>query len=125
MTPINWEDYPDFHRYEFECSETGECDMDPDFMRKLQILRTRYGKPIIPNSGYRSPNHSLERGKDRPGAHAQGCAVDVPVSNPDAHHIVRLAMELGFNGIGVSQKSGGPRYIHLDTWSFRRAIWSY
>lgn len=122
---INWDDYPNFSEHEFTCSETGECDMDPAFMSKLQQLRTELGKPINPSSGYRSPSHSAERKKDQPGAHPRGCAVDFPVRNPDAHKVVELALKLGFTGIGISQKPGRPRYIHLDTWAVRKAIWSY
>ena len=121
---MNWKDYPNFTKSEFDCKETGENDMTQDFMALLQKLRTCYGKPMIISSGYRSPNHSIERRKAQPGAHSQGIACDIAVSGADAHRMVQLAMELGFNGIGVSQKATGARFIHLDI-APRRAIWSY
>jgi zinc D-Ala-D-Ala carboxypeptidase len=121
---MNWRDYPNFSKSEFDCKETGENGMTPDFMAMLQKLRTRYGKPMIITSGYRSPRHSIERRKAQPGTHAQGIACDIGVSGADAQMIVMLALELGFTGIGVSQKNGSPRFIHLDT-APRRAIWSY
>lgn len=121
---MNWSDYPNFTKAEFDCKETGENRMQPAFMVLLQRLRTRYGKPMIITSGYRSPRHSIEARKAQPGAHAQGIACDVAVSGEDALTIVAMALDLGFSGIGVSQKAGGPRFIHLDT-APRRAIWSY
>jgi hypothetical protein len=55
--------------------------------------------------------------------HSTGLACDVGVQGADAHEILRLAMHLGFTGIGVQQKGAG-RFIHLD---LRQAptVWSY
>lgn len=121
---INWQNYPNFSPDELRCKETGELAMDADFMDRLQSLRTEFGKPMAITSGFRSAKHSAERKKAKPGAHAQGKAVDVAVMGEDALELVRLALSFGFTGIGVSQKAGGARYIHLDT-APRKAIWSY
>ena len=50
----DWDRYPNFSRDEFECSHTGECDMDAEFMDALQELRDQFG-PMRITSGYRSP----------------------------------------------------------------------
>ncbi len=121
---MNWQDYPNFSKAEFDCKETSENAMQPEFMVLLQQLRNRYGKPIVITSGYRSSRHSIEARKVQLGAHAQGIACDVAVSGADAQMLVKLALDLGFTGIGVSQKSGASRFIHLDI-APRRAIWSY
>ena len=57
---MNWSDYPNFSKREFDCKETGLNDMQPEFMRKLQELRDLYGKPMKITSGYRSKFHSAE-----------------------------------------------------------------
>jgi zinc D-Ala-D-Ala carboxypeptidase len=121
---VDWSQYPNFSKSEFRCKETGENGMQPEFMALLQQLRNRYGKPMLISSGYRSPRHSIEARKAQAGTHAQGIACDVAVSGADAQLLVKLALDLGFTGIGVSQKAGGARFIHLDT-APRRAIWSY
>lgn len=123
---MNWSDYPNFSRSEFECSETGECEMNPDFMKRLQALRTAYGKPMIITSGYRSKRHSIEAAKDKPGAHTTGRACDVAVSGGDAYRLLALAIDYGFCRIGINQKGEG-RFLHLDdNVSFPNpVIWSY
>ena len=46
---MDWSRYPNFSREEFECSATGYCDMNEDFMEQVQILREVYGKPMTVN----------------------------------------------------------------------------
>ena len=121
----DWSLYPNFSKAEFDCKETGENDMRQEFMQALQALRTAYGAPMVITSGYRSARHSIEARKDKPGAHESGMACDVSVG-PGArtYDLVRLAILHGFTGIGVSQKNGLPRFIHLDMLP-RKAVWSY
>lgn len=116
----NWNKYPNFTKSEFDCQETGENEMSPRFMDLLQLLRTRYGKPMKITSGYRSPKHSIERKKVKPGTHAQGIAADIYCVGPDKYRLVKLALELGFTGIGVDKS-----FIHLDVSKERCAIWGY
>lgn len=123
---INWDDYPNFSKGEFDCSHTGENAMQPEFMTKLQALRTLYGKPMVVNSGYRSVDHPLEAKKAVKGTHTKGIAADIACNGQEAYKIVHLAMNLGFTGIGVAQK-GDLRFVHLDTWEEypRPNMWSY
>lgn len=132
---MDWSKYPNFSREEFECSATGFCDMDPEFMEQMQILREIYGKPMVITSGYRDAiEHPIEANKTRPGAHAYGVAADIKVAYSDAHELLHCAIELNvFNGIGIAQK-GDPdkRFIHLDMATsemldggLRPTIWSY
>lgn len=123
---MDWSKYPNFDETEFRCSETGECRMSADFMRRLQALRDEYGKPLTITSGYRSPNHSIEASKQQPGVHTRGLACDVGVSGHDAYEILKLALKHGFTGIGIKQKGSG-RFLHLDTFTGgpRPNIWSY
>lgn len=127
---MNWNDYPNFTKSEFDCKETGENEMTPDFMQKLQTLRSAYGKPMRVTSGFRSVEHSIESKKRRPGAHTTGQAVDIAVDRTDAFNLLKLAIAFGFTGIGVKQK-GRSRFIHLDTIApnkngfIRPTIWSY
>ena len=122
----NWEKYPNFSEREFDCSHTGRNEMKPEFMDNIQAMRTELGRPMIVNSGYRSPHHPIEAAKeDGPGPHSTGLAADFKVgAGWDVYEFVELAFKHGFTGIGVSQREGKPRFVHLDRLN-RRAIWSY
>ena len=123
---MDWKFYPNFKAEEFNCSHCGDNKMTPEFMGKLQALRTAYGKPMRVTSGYRCPEHPIEAKKAKPGAHASGCACDIGIDGADAHRLLKLAFAAGFTGIGVQQKGSG-RFIHLDTLEggLRPNVWSY
>jgi uncharacterized protein YcbK (DUF882 family) len=126
---MDWAKYPNFAEYEFTCKHTGKNGMQEGFMDRLQALRTAYGKPMKVTSGYRDRSHPMEAVKAVPGAHSSGQAVDLAVGGQDALKIIRLALDLGFTGVGVNQKGFG-RFIHLDDLPAggrlpRPAIWSY
>ena len=126
---VNWENYPNFKKEEFDCKHSGKNEMKADFMEKLQQLRTAYGKPMRITSGFRDSTHPIEAKKARAGAHASGKAADIGVDREDAYTLLKMALEIGFTGIGIQQKGGG-RFIHLDTIEngpefLRPTIWSY
>ena len=54
-------DFKYFKLEDFNCQETGENEMSRDFIHKLDELREACGFPFIITSGYRSPNHSIEK----------------------------------------------------------------
>lgn len=125
---MDWSRWPNFSPEEFRCKHTGKLHMHAGFMDRLQKLRTAYGKPMRITSGYRAPEHPIEAAKAKPGTHASGRACDIGVQGADAVELVRIALQLGFTGIGVQQKGTG-RFIHLDDlppgeWP-RPTIWSY
>lgn len=126
---MDWTRWPNFSESEFRCSHTGKCRMHAGFLDRLQKLRTAYGKPLTVTSGYRDETHPIEARKSAPGAHNTGRAADLAVSRGDAYEVLRLALELGFTGIGVAQKGDG-RFIHLDDLPagdghLRPTVWSY
>ena len=126
---LNWNAYPNFSAHEFDCSHTGRNKMHPDFMRRLQNIRTDFGKAMVVTSGYRSPKHPIEARKSEPGAHASGRAADIAVYGGDAYRVIELALKHGMTGIGVQQK-GDKRFIHLDDLEHadnrpRPWVWSY
>jgi uncharacterized protein YcbK (DUF882 family) len=95
---------------EFNCQETNENEMNPEFLRKLDLLREACGFPFVITSGFRSPNHTIERAKRKPGTHAQGIAADIKaISGAEKHKIIEQALALGLGGIGVART-----FIHVD-----------
>ena len=55
----------------------------------LEVLRESYGKPIIINSGYRSPQLNKKIGGVPTSNHLTGCAVDIRVA--DMEQLIRYA----------------------------------
>ena len=106
---------------DFNCQETGENEMCPDFLQKLDALREVCGFPFIITSGYRSPNHSIEAKKAKPGTHSQGIAADIKVvGGAQRMAIIRNASIMGFNGIGVAKG-----FVHVDTRETTPVAWKY
>jgi len=95
--------------------------MDPGFLEMLDELRHRCDFPFVINSGYRSPEHSIENKKEKPGTHAQGIAADVRVfSGLQKHILLKEAFDMGFTGIGIANT-----YIHIDTRDSTPVVWTY
>ena len=106
---------------EFNCQYTGNNEMKPEFLEKLDQLRHVCAFPFVITSGYRDPSHPIEAAKEIPGRHAQGIAADISVSNGiERATIIRNAIDLGFNGIGVAKG-----FIHVDTRSLPQVVWTY
>jgi len=120
-----------FSTDELKCGGTDECDMNEDFMNKLVRLRKEFNEPMVISSGYRHLSYNQVIGGAKSSPHLYGKAVDVLVSGKAAYRLIKLSMDHGFTGIGVSQK--GPhkgRFLHLDTMDNtnihpRPWIWSY
>ena len=115
-TPESWPEgrWRNFSWREMACKHTDICDVDPDMMDTLQLLRTDINAPITISSGYRHPTHPVEAKKDKPGTHTTGKAVDIVCYGVKAHRVLELAAR-HWHGIGVKQHGPMPeRFIHLD-----------
>ena len=120
---------PYFTSEEMQCSHTGLEKMDARFMEMLTELRVAYAKPLRVTSAYRDATHPIEAKKAKPGAHATGKAADIAVERGEAYEVLKLALDIGFTGIGVAQKGSG-RFLHLDICEpedgmIRPTVWSY
>lgn len=121
----DWSIYPNFSKKEFDCSKTGKNFMQPEFMDRLQAMRTEAGFPFKITSGYRDITHPVEAAKQAPGQHNKGLAADIACDPQTAHKLVKLALKHGFTGIGISQCQGRPRFIHLDIRTTAPVFYSY
>ena len=110
-----------FNIKEFDCQETGNNEMCPYFLEKLDDLRHYCNMPFHITSGYRDPTHSIEAAKSKPGTHAQGIAADIKATNGyERFKIVEIAFRMGFTGIGVAKT-----FVHVDTRQTRPVMWTY
>lgn len=106
---------------DFNCQETGENEVSHEFIHRLDELREACGFPFIVVSGYRSKDHSIEARKQKPGTHTQGIASDIAVRGGIQRRlVVKKALELGFNGIGVAKT-----FVHVDIREGDPVMWSY
>ena len=100
--------------------------MGPKLLSMLDELREAYGHPIKITSSYRSPDHPIEAAKSSPGEHAHGAAVDiVSDSGGKTFRLVKAAIQVGFQRIGISRKKG---FIHLGIGypgAPDKTIWTY
>lgn len=103
--------------------------MAPDFVNKLDSLRTHLGFPLIVSSGYRCPEYNnLVSSTGLYGPHTTGRAVDFLVNGEKALRLLQIAANRAFTGIGINQKGNfNTRFIHLDDISQgqRPWIWTY
>jgi zinc D-Ala-D-Ala carboxypeptidase len=110
-----------FSRDEFKCSETGNNEIQDEFIHALDQLRESCGFPFAITSGYRDPSHSVEAKKEKAGQHTLGIAADIAVSGGSQRFIiVSKAMELGFSGIGVART-----FVHVDIRTSQPVLWCY
>tara|TARA_E500000318_G_scaffold57917_1_gene53650 strand:+ start:292 stop:636 length:345 start_codon:yes stop_codon:yes gene_type:complete len=106
---------------EFDCSETGENQMDEQFLEMLDVLRENCGFPFVITSGYRSIEHSIEQRKAKGGTHTQGIASDIKINDSKKRMIiVTEALRLGFTGIGIADT-----FIHVDIRETTPVMWTY
>ena len=114
--------YKYFKIEDFDCQESGNNEMKPAFVRRLDALREACGFPFYITSGYRDPEqHPIEKAKSTPGTHAQGIAADIAVSGgTQRRQIVSKALEMGFNGVGVAKT-----FVHVDTRDSHPVLWCY
>ncbi len=106
---------------EFDCSETGENQMDKQFLEMLDVLRENCGFPFVITSGYRSIEHSIEQRKAKGGTHTQGIASDIKINDSKKRMIiVTEALRLGFTGIGIADT-----FIHVDIREKTPVMWTY
>ena len=102
-------------------------EMNPQLLEMLDELRELYGKPIKITSDYRGPDHPIEAAKETPGVHSYGVAVDIAsVGGTTTLELVRAAIAVGFERIGISRKKN---FIHIDiadkTHFKVKSIWTY
>lgn len=113
--------YKYFDISEFRCRETGENDMQPEFIHMLDELRERCEFSFNVTSGYRSVLHTAERNKEKGGTHTQGIAADIAVANGEQRmKIVKEALDMGFGGIGVART-----FVHVDMRTTTPVMWTY
>ena len=99
------------------------CDavaMQPAFMRKLELLRVLWGKPLVVTSGARCVLWNAHVGGSPHSQHLEGNAADLHLEEPgDGPKLAALAEKVGLGGIGLARA-----FIHVDNRE-EPARWTY
>lgn len=100
-----------FSPAEIACRGTGKLLVNEAALDTLQTLRDRLAKPLIVNSGYRSPEHNRAVGGAKHSKHMDGAAFDIAMTNHDPAAFEAAARAVGFLGFGFYARSG---FMHID-----------
>ena len=126
---LDWNNYPNFSEAEFMCKcGCGRADMQPEFLNRLQTLRTACDFPFRITSGFRCEAH--DRAEKGAGVHPSGLACDINVYGEQLLTILDSCKLLCFHRIGLKQTGKwNKRFIHLDRLVSDKhpspAIWTY
>ncbi|WP_418497706.1 YcbK family protein [Duodenibacillus massiliensis] len=92
-------------------SPYGEQQVRSELLFLLNRIRTKWGRPIIVNSAYRSPAHNAAVGGVENSYHVKGLAADIrPESLDDLSELQDLCLELnGDGGVGLYNT-----FVHVD-----------
>ena len=84
--------------------------MNEELLNMLDVVRKKYGKSIIINSGYRTVKHNAKVGGTPASSHTKGLAVDIACNNStDRFKLTGILKEVGFKRIGIAKT-----FIHID-----------
>lgn len=89
--------------------------VDDSLVELLQAIRDRFGKPVIINSGYRTPAHDKKVGGSGSGYHTKGMAADISVTGVRSLTVAAYAQTLlgGTGGVECAAYASGG-YVHVD-----------
>lgn len=102
------ERWPNFSPTELACRHCGETYNWPEFLDKLQALRSDIERPFHIFSGHRCALHNARIGGAPLSQHLK-LAVDISLVSHDRHKLAARAKAHGFKGFGYYSY-----FLHLD-----------
>jgi uncharacterized protein YcbK (DUF882 family) len=97
--------------------------MNEELLNMLDVVRKKYGKSIVINSGYRTTKHNAKVGGTPASSHTKGLAVDIACNNStDRFKLASILKEVGFKRIGIAKT-----FIHadIDKDKAQNVLWTY
>lgn len=97
---------------EFACADgTDVVFVSPELVDVLQKVRNHFGKPVVINSGYRTPSHNKKVGGATYSQHLYGTAADITVKGVSPASVAAYARK-------IMPKKGGvgiySTFTHID-----------
>ena len=98
---------------EFACKDGSQVVfIDSYLVSILDILRNQVGKPVIINSGYRTPTRNKEVGGAKYSYHMRGMAADIRIKGMTAKEIANKLNAIIPDECGIIVYS---TWVHIDT----------
>lgn len=98
---------------EFACKDGSQIVfIDSYLVSILDILRNQVGKPVIINSGYRTPTRNKEVGGAKYSYHMRGMAADIRVNGMTAKEIANKLNKIVPDECGIIVYN---TWVHIDT----------
>ena len=98
---------------EFACKDGSQVVfIDSYLVSILDILRNQVGKPVIINSGYRTPARNETVGGAKYSYHMRGMAADIRINGMTAKEIANKLNKITPAGCGIIVYNA---WVHIDT----------
>lgn len=98
---------------EFACKDGSQVVfIDSYLVSILDILRNEVGKPVIINSGYRTPERNKAVGGAKYSYHMRGMAADIRINGMAAKEIANKLNKIIPYGCGIIVYEN---WVHIDT----------
>ena len=98
---------------EFACKDGSQVVfIDSYLVSILDILRNEVGKPVIINSGYRTPTRNKEVGGAKYSYHMRGMAADIRVNGINPKKLANKLNEIIPDECGIIVYN---TWVHIDT----------
>lgn len=107
---------------EFACKDGSQVVfIDSYLVSILDILRNEVGKPVIINSGYRTPPRNKEVGGAKYSYHMRGMAADIRINGMSAKEIANKLNKIIPHECGIIVYKN---WVHLDvrTSKYRKGV---
>lgn len=108
---------------ELQCPCCGIHNIQPEAIRKLELLRVAMGVPLVINSAARCPKHnrevgggensqhlSIEETKENDGRESTAFDISLRGGKIDKAELIDKAIAAGFEGMGVNYNT----FVHVD-----------
>lgn len=107
---------------EFACKDGSQVVfIDSYLVSILDILRNKVGKPVIINSGYRTPTRNKEVGGAKYSYHTRGMAADIRINGMSAKEIANKLNKIVPDECGIIVYKD---WVHFDvrTSKYRKGV---
>ena len=118
-----WKEIKHFTPEEFACPCCGKCEMEQEFVKKLDELRDWIGEPLNITSGFRCVKHNKKVGGSENSAHLKGLAADIYIPNSTFRYkIIAFALSAAIGALAGAFYARWFRFIHPDMFKFWESI---
>jgi uncharacterized protein YcbK (DUF882 family) len=100
-----------FKTSEFACKHCGEVKVSNHLLSILELVRLRFGKPVIVTSGYRCEVHNKNVGGAPKSKHIEGIAADIKVKGIKPSDVFDFLDETFPDQYGIGLYSS---WVHID-----------